>query len=67
MKPKEDGALEVLVDVTIQANGRRVGKTVKFSLDPASKDDREVIFLPAEIVSSVGKPMSEWEEEGWDE
>lgn len=67
VKPKEDGALEVLADVTIQARGKRVGKTVKFLLDPASKDDREVIFLPAEIVSSIGKPMSEWEEEGWDE
>ncbi|MGJ8645220.1 MAG: hypothetical protein ACSHX9_17595 [Luteolibacter sp.] len=67
VKPKEDGTLEVLADVTIQAKGRRVGKTVKFLLDPASKDDREVIFLPAEIVSSIGKPVSEWEEEGWDE
>lgn len=67
VKPKEDGALEVLADVTIQANGKRVGKRVKFLLDPATKADREVIFLPAEIVSSIGKPMSEWEEEGWDE
>ncbi|MEP2775974.1 MAG: hypothetical protein ABJQ29_14040 [Luteolibacter sp.] len=67
VKPKEDGALEVLADVTVLANGRRAGSTVKFRLDPASKDDREVIFLPAEIVSSIGKPMSEWEEEGWDE
>ena len=67
VKPKEDGKLEVLADVTIQANGRRVGKRVKFLLDPTSKNDREVIFLPAEIVSSIGKPMSEWEEKGWDE
>lgn len=67
VKPKEDGALEVLADVTIQANGKRVGKRVKFLLDPTSKDDREVIFLPAEIVSSIGKPISEWEEEGWDD
>lgn len=67
VKPKEDGALEVLADVTVLANGKRVGKRVKFLLDPTSKDDREMIFLPAEIVSSIGKPVSEWDEEGWDE
>lgn len=66
VKPKEDGALEVFADVIIEANGGRVRKVVKFRLDPAEKSESETIFLPAEIVTSIGKPMSEWEEKGWD-
>lgn len=66
VKPKEDGALDVLVDLIISAKGKRVRKVVKFRLDPTQKSDRELIFLPAEIVTSIGKPVSEWEESGWD-
>lgn len=66
VKPKEDGALDVFADVIIEANGRRERKVVKFRLDPAEKKQSETIFLPAEIVTSIGKPMSEWEEKGWD-
>lgn len=66
VKPSVDGALDIIADVTITSKGRRVGRTVKFHLDPSSKKDREVIFIPAEIVSGIGKPMSEWEETGWD-
>jgi len=68
VKPSEDGALEVFAEILIVANGRNnVRQVVRFRLDPASKKDREVIFLPAEIVSSIGKPKSEWQEKGWDE
>jgi len=66
VKPKEDGALDVFADVVIVANGRRERKVLKFHLDPAEKKESETIFLPAEIVSSIGKPVSEWEEKGWD-
>jgi len=66
VKPKEDGALEVYADVIIEANGRKEQKVVKFRLDPAEKKESETIFLPAEIVTSIGKPVSEWEEKGWD-
>lgn len=66
VKPSVDGALDVFADVIIVAKGSRVRKTVKFHLDPASKKDREVVFIPAEIVTGIGKPMSEWEEKGWD-
>jgi hypothetical protein len=52
--------------VVIVANGRRERKVLKFNLDPAEKKESETIFLPAEIVSSIGKPVSEWEEKGWD-
>lgn len=67
VKPKKDGALEVLVEVAIEARGKREKEIVKFHLDPATKADREMIFLPAEIVTSIGKPVSEWDEKGWDE
>jgi hypothetical protein len=66
VKPKEDGALEVCADVIIEANGRRERKVVKFRLEPAERKESETIFLHAEIVSSIGKPVSEWEEKGWD-
>jgi len=66
VKPKVDGALDVYADVIIEANGRRERKVVKFRLDPTEKKERETVFLPAEIVESIGKPMSEWEERGWD-
>jgi hypothetical protein len=64
VKPSVDGALEVFADVTIVAERQRVRKTVKFRLDPANKKDRETVFIPAGIVSGIGKPMSEWEEKG---
>ena len=67
VKPSVDGALHVIADVMIVTRSARMSRTVKFQLDPASKKDREVIFIPAEIVTSIGKPVSEWEEEGWDE
>lgn len=66
VKPSVDGALEVFAEVAVVAKGRRESKMVKFRLDPASKKDRETVFIPAEIVSGIGKPMSEWEEKGWD-
>lgn len=66
VKPREDGALEVLADLTVRANGRNERKTVKFRLDPSKGRRDEFIFLPTEIVKSIGKPMSEWEETGWD-
>lgn len=66
VKPKEDGALDVFADVIIAANGRRERKVLKFHLDPTEKSESETIFLPAEIVTSIGKPVSEWEEKGWD-
>lgn len=66
VKPKVDGGLDVYADVIIEASGRRERKVVKFRLDPTEKKDRETVFLPAEIVDSIGKPVSEWEERGWD-
>jgi hypothetical protein len=66
VKPREDGALEVLVDLTVRAQGGGERKLVRFRLDPAHKRQDEFIFLPTEIITHIGKPMSEWEDPGWD-
>jgi hypothetical protein len=66
VKPREDGALEVLADISVRANGRNERKTVKFRLDPSKKRQDEFIFLPTEIVKSIGRPMADWEDPNWD-
>jgi hypothetical protein len=66
VKPREDGAIEVLADLTVRANGRNERKTVKFRLDPSKGRRDEFIFLPSEIVKSIGKPLDETDEGGWD-
>ena len=66
VKPREDGALEILADLSVRADGKSQRKVVKFRLDPSKTRQDEFIFIPTEIVSSIGKPMSEWDETGWD-
>lgn len=66
VKPRDDGAIEVTVDLSIFSEGGAVRKSVRFRMDPSHKRQDEFIFLPAEIVSSIGKPMSDWDESGWD-
>lgn len=66
VKPREDDALEILVDLTVKASGHNVRKVVKFRLDPTQGRRDEFIFLPTEIAKSIGKPMEDWEETGWD-
>lgn len=66
VKPREDGNLEVTVDLTVKANGRGERKLVRFRMDPSQKRQDEFIFLPAEIVRSIGKSPEEWEDPGWD-
>ena len=66
VKPRDDGALEVLVDMTVRADGRAVRQVARFRMQPAHKRADEFVFLPAEIVSNIGKPTDDWEESGWD-
>lgn len=66
VKPREDGALEILVDLTVRADGRNERKIVKFRLDPAKGRRDEFVFLPSEIAKSIGKPVEDWEGPGWD-
>ena len=64
--PREDGAMEVFVDLTVVAKGHRERKMVRFRMDPSEKRQDEFIFVPTEIVGNIGKPSSGWKESGWD-
>lgn len=66
VKPREDGALEVFVDLSVKAADRWERKLVKFRLDPAVKRQDEFIFIPAEIVKSFGEDPADWQNSGWD-
>lgn len=66
VKPREDGALEVFADLSVKAGGRWERKMVRFRLDPAVKRENEFLFLPAEIVKSIGQDPADWQNSGWD-
>ncbi len=66
VKPLEDGALDVYVDLTVVSAGRRERKLVHFRMDPSEKRQDEFIFVPTEIVRSIGKPLEEQDEANWD-
>lgn len=66
VKPREDGALEVLADISVKASGRWERSLVRFRLDPAEKRQDEFIFIPAEIVRSFDRDPEKWQDAGWD-
>jgi len=66
VKPGEDGAITVTADVSVMARGRWKRATVKFHLDPDEKIQSEVIFLPAEIIESIGVDPEDWDDPMWD-
>ncbi|MCW1883769.1 hypothetical protein OKA04_03450 [Luteolibacter flavescens] len=66
VKPREDGVLTVLADVSVESEGRWERRLLKFRLDPAEKREDEFIFLPAEIVRGIGSDPADWEDPGWD-
>ncbi len=66
VKPREDGALEIAADLSVVSSTGRERKTVRFRLDPAEKRQDEFLFLPAEIVKSIGSDPSAWDDGGWD-
>jgi hypothetical protein len=66
VKPREDGALTILADVSVQTAGRWQRRLLKFRLDPAEKRQDEFIFLPAEIVKGLGSDPADREDPGWD-
>ena len=66
VKPREDGALEITVDLSISSQGRNERKTVRFRMDPSEKRQDEFIFVPTEIIKNIGKSPDEWEDPGWD-
>ena len=66
VKPGEDGALDVFVDLTVVSSGKRERKLVHFRMDPSDKRQDEFIFVPTEIVKSIGKSTADWDDSGWD-
>ncbi len=66
VKPHTDGALEVFVDLTVTTRGHGERKLVCFRMVPSQKRQDEFIFLPTEIVKSIGKSTADWDESGWD-
>ena len=66
VKPSEDGALDVLADLSVVGHGRSERRLVRFRLEPSQKRQDEFIFVPTEIVKSIGKSPGEWEDTGWD-
>ena len=66
VKPREDGALRILADVSVTAAGRTRRALLGFRLGPAEKRADEFVFLPAEIVRSFGSDPAGWSDEGWD-
>ena len=66
VKPREDGELAVDVDVSVVSDGKSDRKLVRFRMNPAQGRRDEFMFVPAEIVSSIGKPLEETDERGWD-
>jgi len=66
VKPKEDGALDVMVDLTIVAKPGSERKIIRFRMDPSQSRQDEFIFIPTEIVQSIGKSTEDWQDQGWD-
>ncbi len=66
VKPREDGALVVTVDLTVVSRDGARRRMVTFKMDPAEKDADEFVFLPTEIAENIGKPLSEQDDKGWD-
>ena len=59
--PEVDGAITMEADLSIKANGRSVRKRMTFEMQPKVGRKNEIIFLPTEIASSLGKKdPTEW-------
>lgn len=66
VKPLEDGPLEVLVDLSVVSRGKTERKQVRFQMGPSQRRQDEFIFVPTEIVKSIGTSPADWKESGWD-
>lgn len=66
VKPEEDGGLTMWVDLTIVRATDRVRRTVQFRYDPTHKKHNELVFLPVEVATSIGKDFDDMEDSMWD-
>lgn len=59
--PEVDGQITMDADLSIKANGRSVRKKMSFAMQPQVGRKNEVIFIPTEVVNSLGKKdPTEW-------
>ncbi|MGL4400446.1 MAG: hypothetical protein ACRCXD_11300, partial [Luteolibacter sp.] len=63
---RDDGSLEIFVDLSVVTAGNRQRQLVRFRMDPAEKRQDEFIFVPTEIMRNIGKSPADWEESAWD-
>lgn len=63
---EKDGPLTILADITIATKSSKERKVVKFLLDPTQKRADEFIFLPVELVKTIGKDWEDIEDPSWD-
>ena len=66
VEPEKDGRLDVWVDLTVRTRSGPRRETVHFALDPAVKSADEFMFLPTEIVESIGRDPADWEDPMWE-
>lgn len=66
VKPREDGVLEVWVDLTVRTSSRSERKSVRFRMEPAQGRRDEFIFIPTEIAENIGKEPADLDDSGWD-
>lgn len=59
--PEVDGEITMVADLSVKASGRTQRKRMTFVMEPKVGRKNEMIFLPTEIVSSLGrKDPTEW-------
>lgn len=66
VKPEEDGKLDVWLDVSVIQKHGASRKTLHLVLDPAVKEQNEMVFIPAEVIGNFGKPLDQQEDHMWD-
>lgn len=60
--PEVDGQITMQAEVSVKANGRSERQKLSFVLEPSVGRKNEIVFLPKEIVTSLGKKdPTEWE------
>ncbi|MDP0489495.1 MAG: hypothetical protein Q7Q71_00425 [Verrucomicrobiota bacterium JB023] len=60
--PETDGLITIEADISVSASGRSERRTARFTMSPKSQRENQMIFLPAELIGSLGRPdPTEWQ------
>lgn len=66
VKPEDDGAMDVWVEVSIKRSDGNHRRLLKFRFDPDHKNASEMIFLPTEIVEGLTTDLKDAEDPMWE-